>query len=267
MTRRGDDLTGQAFGRLTVLRRATAEDRGRPKDAVRHYLCRCSCGQEKIVDGYNLRKGLSTSCGCKSAETRLGAHIGRHKDVTGQRFGRLTALSFVRRDTWRFACSCGLSPAPDKSPSRVQPDSQTDGLSRPDGLPCRIVEARLSYVAAQAREGKTPSCGCAYREGAAARMTERHRQDIRDGVSVSHARRTLAGRLRASNTSGCTGVRVRRNAGGDTYVARIQFGGREVYLGTFASFEDAVAARKAAEEKVLAPVVREADAAGSASRR
>lgn len=237
MTRRGDDLTGQVFGRLTVLRRATADDRGRPKDAVRHYLCRCSCGREKIVDGYNLRKGLSTSCGCKSADTKRGTHIGKHKDIAGQRFGLLTALSFVRRDTWRFACDCG-----------------------------RIVEARTSYVAEQLHKSVTPSCGCLFRASAAKRMTEHHLQDVRGGVSLSHARRTMAGQIRSSNTSGCTGVRVRHNAGGDTYSARIEFGGHSVHLGTFATFDEAVAARKAAEEKYLAPVVAAADADESSFR-
>lgn len=230
MSRRADDLTGQVFGRWTVLRRATAEDRGRPKDAVRHYLCRCACGREKIVDGYNLRKGLSTSCGCKSADTKRGTHIGKHKDIAGQVFGELTALSFVRRDTWRFACSCG-----------------------------RIVEARPSYVAEQLRKGVTPSCGHVFRANAAVRMADYHKADIQDGVSVSKARRTMAGKRRSSNTSGCTGVRVRHNAGGDTYSARIEFGGRSVHLGTFATFDEAVSARKESERKYLVPIVAAAD--------
>ena len=55
------DLTGQAFGRLTVLSRAMLPD----KNHGSYWLCRCECGQEKTIRGYDLTKGLSQSCGCR----------------------------------------------------------------------------------------------------------------------------------------------------------------------------------------------------------
>lgn len=52
------DLTGQRFGRLTVL-----ADAGR-KDGRAVWLCRCDCGHHTTVRSSNLIQGRATSCGC-----------------------------------------------------------------------------------------------------------------------------------------------------------------------------------------------------------
>ena len=52
------DLTGQRFGRLTVIDRA-------PNNGRRTmWLCRCDCGNLHPVMGDNLTAGKSKSCGC-----------------------------------------------------------------------------------------------------------------------------------------------------------------------------------------------------------
>lgn len=56
------DITGQKFGRLTVICRAGYGH----KQATWH--CICDCGNEKTTNGQNLRKGLTTSCGCYQKE-------------------------------------------------------------------------------------------------------------------------------------------------------------------------------------------------------
>lgn len=53
------DLTGQTFGRWTVLKRS-----GSNQHNTAMWLCQCSCGNQKIVLGTTLRKGQSKSCGC-----------------------------------------------------------------------------------------------------------------------------------------------------------------------------------------------------------
>ena len=48
-------------------------------DGKRKALCRCVCGVEKHVDTYTLRKGTSTSCGCKRlTPERATAQATRH---------------------------------------------------------------------------------------------------------------------------------------------------------------------------------------------
>ncbi len=52
------DLTGRTFGRLQVIRRDSSVSR------KARWLCRCSCGTERIFYGDNLLRLRSKSCGC-----------------------------------------------------------------------------------------------------------------------------------------------------------------------------------------------------------
>lgn len=99
-----DDLTGQKFGMLTVVRRA--ENNGKQ---VR-YLCKCDCGNEKVFYSTNLKRGLSTSCGCFRREKLSQLYF---QDLTGKTFGRLTVESINYYDEktnhyfWNCICECG----------------------------------------------------------------------------------------------------------------------------------------------------------------
>lgn len=57
------NLTGQRFGRLTVVERAENDKHGSPK-----WKCVCDCGKEKVVYGSSLRNGKTKSCGCLARE-------------------------------------------------------------------------------------------------------------------------------------------------------------------------------------------------------
>ena len=57
------DLTGERFGRLTVLKRAKKNMRGKPA-----WVCECDCGNVTIVHGNSLRQCLTRSCGCLRKE-------------------------------------------------------------------------------------------------------------------------------------------------------------------------------------------------------
>lgn len=61
------DLTGQQFGRLTVIERV--EDKVNPNGSHRvMWHCKCDCGNETIKSATNLRSGISKSCGCLQKE-------------------------------------------------------------------------------------------------------------------------------------------------------------------------------------------------------
>ena len=98
------DLTGQRFGKLTVIERCEdyvfCSGRKRPQ-----WLCLCDCGNYKKVPAHYLRNGHTTSCGCN-----------RIKDISGERFGRPVVLSMDGyatqpngqvRTQWLCQCDCG----------------------------------------------------------------------------------------------------------------------------------------------------------------
>ena len=101
------DLKGQRFGRWTVLEYAGTDKR---KKAL--WLCRCDCGTERVVSAALLRKGESQSCGCLAKERRAEARKAKLEELTGQKFGRLTAVSRYGfdefgRQLWNCECECG----------------------------------------------------------------------------------------------------------------------------------------------------------------
>ena len=61
------DLTGQRFGKLTVIERAENHVQPSGKQYVQ-WLCKCDCGNETIIRGANLKKGHTKSCGCLQKE-------------------------------------------------------------------------------------------------------------------------------------------------------------------------------------------------------
>lgn len=91
------DLTGQRFGKLVVIKRD-----GSDKSKHSTWLCQCDCGNTIIYTCNNLKRGSRIKhCGC------LNNH-----DLTGRKFGKLTALKAERKDKfghciWLCKCDCG----------------------------------------------------------------------------------------------------------------------------------------------------------------
>lgn len=69
------DLSGQKFGKLTVLSRA--------ENSAKHlmWFCRCDCGKNATVRGSAMKSGNSTTCGCGVSEamSRTGKLNGTHR--------------------------------------------------------------------------------------------------------------------------------------------------------------------------------------------
>lgn len=105
------DLTGQKFGRLTAIEYIKGS----------RWQCVCDCGNEKTVSAGNLLSGNTKSCGCLAKEvyrelgrqlgTRPGPRPRSRMDLSGRKFGRLTAIEVAEVlpewDAWRCQCDCG----------------------------------------------------------------------------------------------------------------------------------------------------------------
>lgn len=93
------DLTGQVFGKLTVLYRDELFINSNGKRRTM-WRCKCQCGREKSIRRDALISGKTKSCGMCS------------NDITGQKFGRLTVIEKVGTDNvghlmWKCKCDCG----------------------------------------------------------------------------------------------------------------------------------------------------------------
>lgn len=100
------DLTGKRFGSLVVDGRAPNNHRGNTQ-----WYCTCDCGGKKIVLGYDLTKGRTTTCGCKSYLKGKPSHA--RVDLVGKRYGKLVVTSLnesLSKDgvlVWNCLCDCG----------------------------------------------------------------------------------------------------------------------------------------------------------------
>lgn len=226
------DLCGQRFGKLTVIRRVEGTQSNRAR--ADSWLCRCDCGNESVVLGSNLVRGHTKSCGCIKLNDLTGQHSIRNShiadcgcrrskryanaDITGQRFGRLTALYATdRRDNagykiWHCYCDCGN-------------------------------EIDVSYKALV--YGNQQSCGCKKRE---------HESEL--GTYLTHIDGTSIEALKSSkipsnNTTGVRGVYCVKGR----YKAKIVFQKKQFSLGTYDTLAEAATARKKAEKMLKSEVI------------
>ncbi len=84
------DLTGQRFGRLTVIG---------VQQKPYMQICRCDCGNQAIAKSYALRSGHTKSCGC------IGSGVKPTTDLTGHRFGKLVVIG-VQKNPYGQICQC-----------------------------------------------------------------------------------------------------------------------------------------------------------------
>jgi hypothetical protein len=95
------NLTGQKFGKLTVLEKAPSRNK------KVYWLCECDCGNKLEIQAYSLTANRTKSCGY------CGEHPSKLLDITGQKFGTLTVLklsserSNSRQAIWYCQCDCG----------------------------------------------------------------------------------------------------------------------------------------------------------------
>lgn len=82
------DLTGKTFGRLTVVGFSEKREIGNSRFKY-YWICKCECGNEKIVCGEYLRNGTTSSCGCLHKEILSSM---RKKHGLSNKCGRLYPL-------------------------------------------------------------------------------------------------------------------------------------------------------------------------------
>ena len=260
-------MEGQRFGQWTVLDNFIMTDRGERK-----WLCRCSCGTERHVVERSLRSGSSTSCGC---QRKMESGKSRGRDLRGMVFGELTVLD--KSETphknggtwWRCLCACGSEY--EVPGTLLATGKRTHCGSRIHERKYRTVDIsgkRFSSLVAlyptDQRDSRgfviwhcrcdcgntvdvsynallytnVKSCGC---------RKKAHCQNLgdyltyTDGTSIDMIR---SKKVPTNNTTGHKGVYFIKGK----YVAKIVFQKKAYYLGVYEEIQDAVQARKEAEE-------------------
>lgn len=91
------DISGQVFGRLTVVQLSKYGQGQKPR-----WYCVCSCGGNTTTSGSNLRNGHTTSCGCLNKE-RTGDASRRH-GKTGTKLWRAWRAMWSRCTNSNLPC-------------------------------------------------------------------------------------------------------------------------------------------------------------------
>ena len=101
--------------------RITVIDRAENKGIRVMWNCKCSCGNNCILEGAKLRSGNTKSCGCINKELLIARNIASGNEIQiGDRFGKLTVIADLgmrkqnsRDKNWRWSlcqCDCGSEP-------------------------------------------------------------------------------------------------------------------------------------------------------------
>lgn len=77
------DLTGQRFGKLVVLEEGIPIINPNGQRSIT-WICKCDCGNEKIIRGTSLRNGSTVSCGCFHKE-QVRTMMKKHGDAHNSR--------------------------------------------------------------------------------------------------------------------------------------------------------------------------------------
>lgn len=228
------DLTGQQFGRLTVICRGEDYISPKGRKTVR-WLCKCSCGNPKLllIQRGALTSGVTVSCGCYQKEIAASTMKKNNEqfnliDDTSEDYAIGYTLKgepfwfdkedipIVKKYCWSYTDD-GYLIANAKNGSNILlhrlimgfPDALVDHKNHPPRDEHKV-DNRKSNL--------------------------RIVQPIENNMNSSVAK---------NNTTGKTGISYNKNAG--KYEAYIQLDNKKIHLGLFENPDDAIRARRNAE--------------------
>lgn len=205
------DLTKERFERLVVIERAENNKHGHAR-----WKCQCDCGKITIVSSRNLVTGNTKSCGCLSAETRKKVNT---------KHGMCRSVEY---NTWRGMLERCNNP-------------KNIAYQRYGGRNITVCDRWYKFENFFEDMGFRP------------KELTIERRDNEEGYSKTNcywANKTVQSRNRRISKTNKTGVRgVRWNKVSKRYQVNIGCGYKQLFLGCFTELEQAVEARKQAEQK------------------
>lgn len=215
------DLTGQKFGRLTVIERAEDYVSSKGKKYIQ-WVCKCDCGNDAIVFGSNLTNNHTQSCGCLNGEVAsknfkkfnkydLSGEYGIGYTFNGDKF------LFDLEDYQKIKdyCWCVNS----------------------DGYLLTYLNSKIIRMHRFLTDGQLID-----------HINGNTLDNRKINLRVANKSKNGMNRyLQSNNTSGVTGVYWNKNL--NKWSSHITINRKNIYLGSFDNFDDAVKVRKEAENK------------------
>lgn len=217
------------FGRLTVIKQA--EDYVRP-DGRREaqWLCKCNCGNEVIVISTSLKRGLTKSCGCFMRERVYETHKKENKYDLSGKYGigytykgdefyfDLDDYTLIKEYCWCIDREGYVS-------TNLWDDDKKKSI-RMHRLIINVSDKKDEIDHINNNKKDNRKCNL--------RIVTRSQNGMNRGVQ-------------SNNKTGVTGVTFYEPY--DKWNSQIALNGKHINLGYFSDFEDAVKARKEAEER------------------
>lgn len=219
------DLTNKRFGRLVVINRA--EDYISPKG--KHsvcWLCKCDCGNTTTVRGDLLKRGKTESCGCL------------HKEIV--------VKQSKKYNTYDLSGDYGIGYTSNGEKFYFDLDDY-DKIKdycwfNTKGYICALCENKRTLM--HRLITNCPDNMVVDHIGGEETRSDNRKQNLRIcTISQNNMNRKITNR----NTSGVVGVVWDKNK--KKWEAIIRINKKQIHLGLFDNFKDAVATRKQAEEK------------------
>ena len=213
------DLTGERFDRLTVIKRVE-----NTKQGMAQWMCKCDCGNEIIATGINLRSKHTKSCGCLRVKAQYKSHKKYNQyDLSGEYGIGYTSKGeefyFDLEDYDKIKDYCWY----------INKDGYV--ASRQTEMMHRVITNCSADKLVDHKHG------------------DNTRNDNRkENLRICTSRENNRNRKPSLNTkSGVSGVAWHNK--NKKWIAQIAINKKNIYLGSFVNKEDAIKARKAAEEK------------------
>lgn len=236
-----NDIVGQAFDRLLVVEYLGYFIKEGTKSKRHYYKCQCSCENNTIlmVDRYKLLSGHSTSCGCKAIESVKR----RNNEDNPSKY-------YVRRVNENYIDEFGIGHIRmSNTNNEMLCDkecmeellkyywNERNGYARSSINRKKIYAHRIVMEAGDYETNKQV-------DHINGDTLDNRKQNLR---IVTSRQNGLNSATRKDNTSGVTGVCWDKRR--QKWLVRTFENGKEINLGHYSEFDDAVIARKMGEEK------------------
>ena len=220
--------SGEKYGRLTLIKRVENDNSGRAR-----YLCKCDCGNEKIVKYALISSKKTQSCGCL------------HKDVCTAINKERINKSFTKNKYDLNKNSYGIGYLDDNTEFYFDKEDyekikdikwklDKDGYLIKSTYKTKLIMHRI-VMDAQKDEIVDHISG---------NKLDNRKENLR---IVTAQQNSMNRGLGVRNKSGKVGVSF--NKARNKWVASIKSNGKSIYLGYYTELEDAIRARKEAEIK------------------